>query len=233
MKLTTQQIDQLYLFTRQHYVEYYDLQTELVDHLANAIEEQWQQNPKVSFEEALQLEFKKFGVFGFMEVVEKRQAALNKKYNTVVLNELKAFFSIPKIIGTLTAVGIVFYLSKYLQQGSFIIQSLFLILCVLFFVGLIILAKRNKEISKTTGKKWLLKEIIFGYSSFAGLIYLPIQFAIRIDGDNIATWFLLLCSFLLVVLVLLDYIVLILIPSKAEDFLKETYPEYKTIVGSL
>ena len=34
-KLTSEQIDQLYLFTRQHFVEYYDLQTELVDHLAH------------------------------------------------------------------------------------------------------------------------------------------------------------------------------------------------------
>ena len=83
MKLNTQQIDRLYQFTRQHYVEYYDLQTELVDHLANAIEEQWQENPKITFEEVLQKEFKKFGVFGFMDVVEKRQAAMNKKYNKI------------------------------------------------------------------------------------------------------------------------------------------------------
>lgn len=233
MTLTTQQIDQLYLFTRQHYVEYYDLQTELVDHLANAIEEQWQQNHKVSFEEALHLEFKKFGVFGFMEVVEKRQAALNKKYNTLVLNELKVFFSIPKIIGTLTAVGIVFYLSKYLQQGSFIIQSLFLILCVLFFVGLTILSKRNKKNSKTTGKKWLLKDIIFGYSSFAGLIHIPLQFSIRLNDEIYYDGFLLLFSFLLILLGLTTYIMLFLIPSKAEDFLKATYPEYRMIVGSL
>lgn len=40
MKLSTEQIDYLYQFTRNHYVEYYDLQTELVDHLANAIEAQ-------------------------------------------------------------------------------------------------------------------------------------------------------------------------------------------------
>ena len=40
MKLTPQQIEQLYQFTRQHYVEWYDLQTELVDHLANSIETQ-------------------------------------------------------------------------------------------------------------------------------------------------------------------------------------------------
>ena len=94
MKLSDNQIEQLYQFTCQHYVEYYDLQTELVDHLANAIEAQWEENPKLSFEEALLLEFKKFGVFGFMEVVEKREVVLNKKYNILVLNELKYFFSI-------------------------------------------------------------------------------------------------------------------------------------------
>jgi hypothetical protein len=33
---------------------------------------QWQENPKLSFNEALNKEFK-FGVFGFMDVVEKRQ----------------------------------------------------------------------------------------------------------------------------------------------------------------
>ena len=81
MKLSAEQIERLYQFTRQHFVEYYDLQTELVDHLAIAIEAEWQENSKISFEDALQKEFKKFGVFGFMEVVEQRQAALNKKYN--------------------------------------------------------------------------------------------------------------------------------------------------------
>jgi hypothetical protein len=45
MKLSSTQIEKLYAFTRQHYVEYYDLQTELVDHLANAIEAQWEENP--------------------------------------------------------------------------------------------------------------------------------------------------------------------------------------------
>jgi hypothetical protein len=55
------QIDHLFTFTRQHYVEWYDLQSELVDHLANAIETQWQENPKLSFNEALNKEFK-FGV---------------------------------------------------------------------------------------------------------------------------------------------------------------------------
>lgn len=97
MKLNPSQIDRLYTFTRQHYVEYYDLQTELVDHLAHAIEAEWEQNPQFSFEEVLNNEFKKFGVFGFMDVVEKRQIALGKKYNRLVLKHLKNFLQYLKL----------------------------------------------------------------------------------------------------------------------------------------
>ena len=39
MELTTKNIEQLYKFTKDHFVDWYDLQTELVDHLANDIEE--------------------------------------------------------------------------------------------------------------------------------------------------------------------------------------------------
>jgi len=66
MKLTPNQIQQLYKFTYQHYVEYYDVQTELVDHLANDIEQIWIEQPNLSFEQARDNSFKKFGVFGFI-----------------------------------------------------------------------------------------------------------------------------------------------------------------------
>jgi len=55
MTLTEEHIDQLYKFTRKHFVEHYDVQTELVDHLANDIEQIWIDQPKLSFEEARDL----------------------------------------------------------------------------------------------------------------------------------------------------------------------------------
>lgn len=229
MKINAEQVERLYAFTRQHYVEYFDLQTELVDHLANAIEEQWQQNPKLSFEEALQIEFKKFGVFGFMEVVEKRQVALNKKYNKLVWQLLKTFFSIPKIIGTISAIGIVYYLLKSTQEDFEIIQAIFIVLIVLFMIGLGVISRKNKKKNQQTEKKWLLKEIIFGYSSFTGLINIPIQLVLHLNGKHFHNWTLALFSFLLVLLSLTMYIVLVLIPSQAEDYLKATYPEYELL----
>ncbi|WP_296638647.1 hypothetical protein [Polaribacter sp.] len=51
MELTESQIENLYNFTRQHYVEYYDVQTDLVDHLGNDIEQICVENPNLTFEE--------------------------------------------------------------------------------------------------------------------------------------------------------------------------------------
>ena len=39
----------------------------------------------------------------------------------------------------------------------------------------------NKKEYKTTGKKWLFKDIIFGHSSFAGLSYIPFYVLIHTD----------------------------------------------------
>jgi hypothetical protein len=136
MKLNSLQIERLYQFTRQHYVEWYDLQTELVDHLANAIEEQWQQNPKLSFEDALQIEFKKFGVFGFMDVVEKRQLALGKQYNKLVWSHFKDFFSIPKIIVTFTAIAFLFVVMQKFPFAHIVIITLFMIISLISFIGI-------------------------------------------------------------------------------------------------
>ena len=72
MKLSNEHITQLFKFTRTHYVEWYDLQTELVDHLANDIETIWEENPNLTFDQAKRKAFKKFGIFGFGELIEKK-----------------------------------------------------------------------------------------------------------------------------------------------------------------
>lgn len=227
MKLTREQIDSLYQFTRQHYVEWYDLQTELVDHLANSIEAQWQENPKISFEDALQMEFKKFGIFGFMDVVEKRQAALNKRYNKIVWQHFKAFFTIPKIVITLFSFFLMFFVFRNYANSENLILILFFGILTLFWISLFLQSRKNKKQYQKTGKKWLLKEIIFGHSSFAGLSYLPVQILINTDfTDNIGILKATLFSLLFVSMALCEYIILVIIPSKAEDYLKETYPEY-------
>lgn len=226
MKLTPQQIEQLYQFTRQHYVEWYDLQTELVDHLANSIETQWQENPKISFDDALQVEFKKFGVFGFMNVVEQRELALNKKYNSIIWKHFKAFFTIPKIIGTLGFISSTFLTLSYLSNRTDVVLIVFTIIVLSFCLSIIFFSNKNKKASKLTRKKWLFKEIILGRSSLVGMTYLPIQIFIHSEKVMDNPFGVFIISFLIIAMALIAYIILIEVPKKAEEYLKETYPEY-------
>ena len=159
-KLTNQEIEQLFNFTRQHYVEHYDVQVELVDHLANAIEAQWNENPNISFDNALQTEFKKFGIFGFTGLVEQKQNELQKHYNKMLWNEVLKFVSIPKVIlTTVLYIGIFFFLKKMGSLGETVLLSL-LVLSFFYIAidGFRFMFKIKRE-QKRKKRSWLIQSV--------------------------------------------------------------------------
>ncbi|MEO8255617.1 MAG: hypothetical protein ABI554_14655 [Flavobacterium sp.] len=226
MKLTSEQISKLFIFTRQHFVEYFDVQSELVDHLANAIETEWQENPKISFEEALNKEFKKFGVFRFMDVVEQKQKQLRRKYHSIIWLHFKEFFGVPKIVVTALSVFAMYIFLAQVAYPKEIVMSFYVVFLVIVFYQLI----KNKNQQEKDSQKWLFKGIIFNYGSTIGIFILLFQilnFSInRIEfflGTNL---FLLFMAIILVLLFVFGYIILFLIPSKADEYLGKTYPEF-------
>jgi hypothetical protein len=230
MKLNSQQIDQLYAFTKQHFVEHYDLQTELVDHLANGIEQQWSQNPNISFDEALSKEFKKFGIFGFSDIVEKRTRTLEKKYWKFLWKTFKTFFGIPKIIATICLIFTVFQILILSNRFEY-----FLLIFILPLVYFIRQGYRNQKIynkkTKIEGRKWLLEELIFSYGS--GVLSLNLFVQILLNGRHtfgdevIKTEYLFFMAILISLFMILSYIIIFHIPKRAEEYLKDHYPEYK------
>lgn len=231
MKLTTEQIDQLFAFTRQHFVEWYDLQTELVDHLANAIETEWQQNPKLTFDEVLNKEFKKFGVFGFMDVLEQRQMALGKKYNSLVWQHFKDFFGIPKIVLTIAMTLILFTVLKVSAYKEWIIIGFYLILMGFIFHEIIGNRKKKNRKEQSKEKKWMFEEIINKYGTFSGAIIFPFNLLLQlINHIDVFFWndyWLLGFSFISVLFSIVIFIIFKIIPSKVDTYLETTYPEYK------
>jgi hypothetical protein len=231
MKLTTQQIDQLYTFTRQHYVEWYDLQSELVDHLANAIEMQWEENPKLSFDEALNKEFQKFGVFGFMGVVEEKQKFLGKKYNRLVWFHIASFFTMPKIILTLSATWALFLLLKSTRFNEEFILIFYVLLVGFAFYAIIKNRIQRKQQMKKNQKRWLFDDIMNQYGSFVGAIVFPLNFFLQIFNHGLRflsnDYVIGFTSCCLVLMTLVLYIMFVLIPSKSKDYLIQTYPEYE------
>jgi len=222
--LNAEQIEQLYTFTRQHFVEYYDLQTELVDHLANAIETLWEVKPQLTFDDALKTEFKKFGIYGFSDVVEERQKALGKKYTKLMVRYFREFFKLPRILLT-----IAMFVITYKVFALFPLMYMPLILLLQGFSFYRILKQKKKYKLKTaaTGKRWLLEEMIYNSATilgFAGITIQTMQFAFN---DHVRPVYIAIMTIIFILSLMHSYVVLYVIPAKATEHLSAAYPGYK------
>lgn len=227
MKLNETQIQQLYNFTRAHFVEHYDLQTELVDHLANDIESMWQENPKLSFEDAKNKAFNKFGIFGFMEPIEQKAKAMNKRYRKYLWHELKKWFEIPQIVVTVS-LFFVFYFSFSSEYITHFSIAFYFIIAAWTIYKSIQLNRQFRKRKEISGKKWLLEEMIFKQATATSMVFLVNIYNIfNISGLAVNNIYAII-GFALVftLLVLINYISFELIPNKAEELLNETYPEF-------
>lgn len=162
-KLTSEEIGALHAFVRQHYVEFYDVELELVDHLANDIETQWQAETQVSFEQALHIAFKKFGVFGFMDVVEQQVNKLSAMYYKESFRLLKQFFTLPKVIFSIALALVIFLMLRVSEQNATIniidmLSGAGILFVVFQLVRLFIL--RRKRV-KGKQLKWLLDQVLY------------------------------------------------------------------------
>ncbi|MCP9766713.1 hypothetical protein EGI22_02250 [Lacihabitans sp. LS3-19] len=109
MAVNQKQIEEIEAFVKSKYVEYYDIQVELVDHLASAIETELEQFPNQDFEKVLLSKYKAFGIFGFSDFVEERAMAVYSDSRKKYWKQFFAFFKIPKFVYT-ALIYVLFYL---------------------------------------------------------------------------------------------------------------------------
>jgi hypothetical protein len=227
MKLSEKQIDSLYGFTKRHFVEWFDVQTELVDHLANDIELILENNPNISFSEARDKSFKKFGVMGFSEVVEQKTNALDKYYRRLVWRELITFFKLPKIIFTGFLICILYTLFNTIENKDFIIIPIFSFLTIYPFYHIIMGTRKIRQREKITGRKWLFESAITRFGGLIPLfnfgIYLPI---FNTNNSNWSLMFTVFASSFIVIFCLVLYVsIKIVIPNVREKLINE-HPDY-------
>lgn len=224
-KIDEKQVQELYHFTRQHYVEYYDVQTELVDHLANGIEEQWKEDPKMPFEQALHKEFKKFGVSGFEDVVRKKSSAMEKKYFRIIFAELKKELQKPAIAVLLAGFFLLSLLLLQFRQGFYFLLGSMLVYFLFFIIHFAIKSSAVKR-RKRREKKYLLESIILNAGSYFTLFWMPLHIlyfnfeygTFQHIGPQV------LLSVFISFLGVLTYICYYHVPRKTSEILKKAQP---------
>ncbi|WP_296382437.1 hypothetical protein [Winogradskyella sp.] len=231
MKLTTPQIQQLYTFTQKHYVDWYDVQTELVDHLANGIEFQLEGNPNLTFESALNTEFKKFGIMGFNDVIEEKTKALNKHYRLLVWKYFKDFFRLPKVILTFFLIWGYYNLLVFIEDRFWLL----LITCfILLFFPIKFFYKQGKLIKfskKETGKKWLFESTVIQLGGLSQIFNIGIYVSIILDLERrtLNTTTLIILSSFIVLFGLVLYISIYIVTPKLRKQMANQHPEYKFV----
>lgn len=230
MKLTETHIEKLYKFTRKHHVEYYDVQTELVDHLANDVEEIFLENPNLSFEQARDKSFKKFGVFGFLNVVQAKEVQMTKKYLKIILKFVEEWFKTPKLLWTLTLL-FGFYIVQKLPFAYFLYSLVTILVLVSQIMVIILNSIRIKKKYKVTGKKWMFEKIISvsGLGTVSVFLFYFFDFPFSSSKDFLIMGDFRKCisAFLITLLLLFGYVTIFVIPKKATKLLQETYKGYK------
>lgn len=225
-KLNDLQVEKLYKFTSKHYVKYFDVQTELVDHLANGIEAQWQEDPEIPFEDALQKEFKKFGIFGFSDVVEKQERAMEKKYFKIVWKESTLLLSRPKIFTPVVLLLILSYLSLSTQTGSMIFFLTFFMLLTWLLLKSQRKMKGTRRRMEEGEKVYLLEAVMSNIGSFFSVIWFPFHLFNLTSSYGNFYWQLLM-SLLIASVAFGSYVCFIHLPKKKDEILLKAHPEIK------
>ena len=153
MTLNEQQIEELFRFCQKKFVHFYDLQIELVDHLAERIEEEMTANERLSFDEALTMVYAGFGLFGFAHIVQDKTKALQKQHNRAWLHAVKQYFTFPKLLFS-AALFMAFF-----TWGEFILPDLRIFTVALFwFGGYVYQIIRFTQLRKTVVRKLLFTQ---------------------------------------------------------------------------
>ncbi|MCK3682752.1 hypothetical protein [Maribellus sp. YY47] len=239
--VTTEETQRLFDFCRAQNVEHYDLQIELVDHLASSIEEQWEKWPELSFEYTLTQAFKNFGKKGFTEICKVKKKELNKKYTHLHMQFFYRFFRWPQILLTFILTYLLFEI--IVLTGSF--RTTYFIyfaiaLSALAFFYLYWFPRKIKFELKDNAKFLMLELLKQRYQHFVLFAFLPLNIlnVFTMDIFPKEKWTTLsfqdlkvqltvvLMAFLMVCFAILTYSFSVYATKKIKEHFLAQYPEF-------
>ena len=131
MTLTPEQIQVLFDFTKKKHVHFYDLQSEIVDHLAAAIEDKMNENYTISFDQALEEVYSGFGIFGFAHVVREKEKQIDKQATRMLWSEIISLFTWPHLLFSMLVLVSLYTLTLLFSIKTILISTLLISLTLL------------------------------------------------------------------------------------------------------
>lgn len=211
---------------------YYDLQVELVDHLASSIENRWDNEPNIGFEQALNDTYKEFGISGFGRVCMAREKELVREYRRMLWNYVGEFFKLPKIILTIALSALLFFLFQSTEKDSLIVATYLLLIVAFMILYFVHIYPLHLKIKPKDNKKLLIVQALNKMQ--AGITTTPIAIfnTAFLINENIANTFNLWIESAIAIFISISIIVifafLIYLPHKIKNHFEEQFPQLVT-----
>ena len=225
--LTTEEIDTIFAFCERHFVRQYDLQVELVDHLANAIEVRRIKEPDLNIDSALESIHSGFGVLGFASFVNSRAAALEKKYDTMQKRLFLSYFEWPKAALTACLLSILLLAGKILSG-----ETLYYLMAAAFFAAwlfdMVVMSGAIRSIKKQK-KHLMLTSVNYQRSSLGAfgnlILLLSVHFADTIGSNPFLQYGSYICMVIIVVLYFFSTVSYQKVIHNVQSLARQQYPE--------
>jgi len=234
-KLSEIQIIELFSFCKKKGVKHYDLQIEIVDHLASAIEQRWEENPNLSFSEALPSAYSQFGIYGFSKFQKIKEKALRKKYTRLQWQYIGEFYRLPKIIMTIAfslSLFTAIRLSDNLTRLSLFLLGLYALILLIYFR---FFYENKSKIELTTCKSFLQIDylnsirgslVTVGFLPYNLLIIASVAFREFHLSPQLIFFLELLISFLITLFVYILVAMFSYIPKRIKQDFSREFPQF-------
>jgi len=191
-QLTISQIKELHKLVQGNAIKYYDVEVEIVDHYASAIEAIWEKEPELSFYQAQERVYKELWDFKGIEQEKIRQ--VTKQANKDIWIALKSMFGWPKFAELLLLFSIcwfslTWFKSTYWGESGYV----YLLFFSLMILPILLEGTALRNFDKNRNKHFLsLYRVTTTYSFFLVLAFNLADVAYRLPS-------LLPCAFFLAI----------------------------------
>ena len=222
MKLSKEQLSAIKSFISKRGITYLDIQMEILDHVASAVEDRMGVNSNLSFEDALKQTHASFGIFGFGGVEDSIINNMSKKYNQTFWRIFCSFFGVKYILSVLVA-GLFTYKALQYSVDYQLLILVAMLLTMLFFAIRILIIHKNKGYNK-----YLSFRLSATYLTYIGSLALVLNFIINHTANGVflgldRTHLLSSIVFVILVIYIVSAVKTMAIGKKDSELLMEKY----------
>lgn len=229
-QLTEEQVKKLFAFCLKNEIYEYDLQIEIVDHLASSIEEQWKFDPQLSFGWALKNTLGKFDKNGLRKLERKIKKQLQRNFNGILWRYLLDFFKWPKLVITAAIFLTLFTVLNIAENNYRVLLFMSIPVSVFSLYYHYFLFPKKLDIKAGDHKTFMLLDYMELINKRIGAgVMLPYWIFIFSDGFVLrysnAIWKEAVISIVLSVIAVLYYGYFFYLPQRIRDYFMKNYSQ--------